>query len=38
MKVLGVEATARASFAIYNTQEEAERLIEAVRKAVGILR
>ena len=38
MKVLGVEATARASFAIYNTQEEAERLIEAVRKAVGILK
>ena len=38
MKVLGVEATARASFALYNTIEEAERLVEAVKKAVAILR
>ena len=38
MKRLGVEATARASFAMYNTLEEAERLVEAVRKAVSILR
>lgn len=38
MKRLGVEATARASFALYNTLEEAQRLVEAVRKAVKILR
>lgn len=38
MKVLGVEATARASFALYNTEEESERLVEAVKKAVAILR
>jgi len=38
MRVLGVEATARASFALYNTQDEAYRLVEAVRKAVAILR
>ena len=38
MKRLGVEATARASFAMYNTLEEAERLVAAVRKAVSILR
>jgi len=38
MKILGVEATARASFAIYNTEDEANRLVEAVKKAVGILR
>ena len=38
MKVLGVEATARASFALYNTIEEAERLVEVVKKAVAILR
>ena len=38
MKVLGVDATARASFALYNTEEEAERLVQAVKKAVAILR
>jgi len=38
MKVLGVEATARASFALYNTEEEAVRLVEAVKKAVSILK
>ena len=38
MKVLGVDATARASFALYNTEEEASRLVEAVKKAVSILR
>ncbi|MCX7835927.1 MAG: SufS family cysteine desulfurase [bacterium] len=31
---LGVPATARASFYLYNTQDEAERLIEAVEKAI----
>ena len=38
MKVLEVEATARASFALYNTEDEAVRLVEAVKKAVSILR
>ena len=38
MKKLGVEATARASFAMYNTLEEAERLVAAVQKAVSVLR
>jgi cysteine desulfurase/selenocysteine lyase len=38
MKILGVEATARASFALYNTEDEANRLVEAVKKAVGILK
>lgn len=33
MKRLGVPATARASFALYNTEEEADRLVEGVRKA-----
>ncbi len=33
MKRLGVPATARASFALYNTAEEAERLAKAVIKA-----
>ena len=38
MKKLGVEATARASFALYNTLEEAGRLVAAVQKAVSVLR
>ena len=38
MERLGVEATVRASFAMYNTVEEAERLVAAVRKAVSVLR
>lgn len=37
MKTLGVEATARASFAFYNTTEEAERFANAVKKSVSIL-
>ena len=32
MKRLGVPATARASFAIYNTTEDADRLVEALIK------
>ncbi len=31
MRRLGVAATARASFYLYNTQEEADRLVEAVK-------
>jgi len=38
MKTLGVEATARASFAFYNTPKEAEKLVEAVEKTVNLLR
>ncbi len=38
MEKLGVEATARASFALYNTPQEAERFVLAVKKAVSILR
>ena len=38
MKVLGVQATARASFAFYNSMEDAERFITAVQKSVSILR
>jgi cysteine desulfurase/selenocysteine lyase len=32
MKVLGVPATVRASFAIYNTMEDVDRLVEGVMK------
>jgi selenocysteine lyase/cysteine desulfurase len=38
MKVLGVQATARASFAFYNSMEDAERFVTAVQKSVSILR
>lgn len=38
MKSLGVKATARASFAFYNSEEEASRLVQAIIKAVEILR
>ena len=38
MEHLGVTATARASFAFYNTEEEALRLVETTRKALSILR
>ena len=37
MEKLGVPATARASFAFYNTLEETERLVEGTRKAVSLL-
>ena len=32
MKRLGIPATARASFALYNTEEEVDRLVSGVRK------
>ena len=38
MKSLGINATARASFAFYNSEEEASRLVQAIVKAVKILR
>ena len=38
MEILGVPATARASFAFYNNIEEANRFVSSVKKAVSILR
>jgi cysteine desulfurase / selenocysteine lyase len=38
MEVLGVQSTSRASFAFYNTLDEAERFVAAVKKSVKILR
>ncbi len=35
---LGIPGTVRASFALYNTQEEAKTFVEAVKKAVSMLR
>lgn len=37
MERLGIHSTARASFGIYNTLDEADRLIEGVRKCVTFL-
>jgi cysteine desulfurase/selenocysteine lyase len=37
MEKIGVPATARASFAFYNTLEETERLVEGTCKAVSLL-
>lgn len=37
MERLGIPGTVRASFAIYNTREEADRLIEALRRVLDIL-
>ena len=36
MKRLGVPATARASFAFYNTEEEADKLVGSVRRVQEI--
>ncbi len=36
MRILGVPATARASFYVYNTHEEVDLLVEALRKAEDI--
>jgi cysteine desulfurase/selenocysteine lyase len=37
MRVFGVDSTARASFALYNTLEEADAFADSLRKAVGFL-
>ncbi|RIJ28969.1 cysteine desulfurase [Henriciella algicola] len=37
MNHLGVSATARASFALYNTEQEVDEFIEALNKARGML-
>lgn len=36
MKLLGVKATARASFAIYNDRKDVDKLIDGVKKAIKI--
>ncbi len=37
MHALGVEGTVRASFAVYNTREEADRFIDALRRVAAML-
>jgi cysteine desulfurase/selenocysteine lyase len=37
MDHFGIPGTVRASFAVYNTSEEVDRLVNAVNKAVGML-
>ncbi|WP_373696411.1 aminotransferase class V-fold PLP-dependent enzyme [Hyphobacterium marinum] len=37
MRRFGVDSTARASFALYNTAEEADAFVEALKKARGFL-
>jgi cysteine desulfurase/selenocysteine lyase len=36
MNKLGVSATARASFYLYNTKEDIEKLVESINKTVRI--
>jgi len=38
MKKLGLEGTVRLSFALYNTQEDIDKTIQGLQKAVGMLR
>ncbi|MEM9842222.1 MAG: aminotransferase class V-fold PLP-dependent enzyme, partial [Pseudomonadota bacterium] len=37
MDQLGVSATARASFALYNSQEDIDAFVKALHKAIGML-
>lgn len=37
MDALGIKGTVRVSFAIYNTQQDVERLIASIKKAIDIL-
>ncbi|GAL22412.1 hypothetical protein JCM19235_3928 [Vibrio maritimus] len=37
MDALGVKGTVRASFAIYNSVEDVEKFVAAVKKAVDML-
>jgi cysteine desulfurase/selenocysteine lyase len=37
MKRFGIPGTCRASFALYNTEEEIDRLVEGLRKAIKML-
>jgi cysteine desulfurase/selenocysteine lyase len=34
MRKLGLQATARASFYLYNTESEIDRLVEVLREAI----
>ena len=36
MRVLGVPATARASFSVYSTRDDVDRLVEALQKAKSL--
>jgi cysteine desulfurase/selenocysteine lyase len=36
MRRLGVPATARASFHVYNTRDDVDRLVEALQKAKAV--
>jgi cysteine desulfurase/selenocysteine lyase len=36
MERFGIAATARASFGMYSTREEVDRLVEAVKKVIGM--
>lgn len=38
MQALGIEGTVRASFAVYNTIEEADRFIDALNRVIPMLR
>ena len=38
MNRFGIDGTARASFAMYNTKEEIDTFVAAIRKAVAMLR
>jgi cysteine desulfurase / selenocysteine lyase len=38
MKRFGVSATARASFAFYNTHEEVDRLVQGIQKCIEVFR
>jgi len=38
MKVLGVPAVCRASFGVYNTEEEVDRLVEGIRKVEKVFK
>jgi cysteine desulfurase/selenocysteine lyase len=37
MKRFGIPGTVRASFAMYNTKEEVDRLVSAIKKAIKML-
>ena len=37
MNSLGIHSTARASFGIYNTIEEADRFVEGLKRAIKFL-
>lgn len=38
MDFLGIEGTVRASFGVYNTMEEADRFVDALKRVVSMLR